>query len=184
MKVKLNKEKLDKLSPEDAIPLLIRLRKLVLGSKRPDVFTRVVFSLNLFSWILFFSWNSISYVVLIMSNVIKENKGFSVNAIIRRKGRDLGFEGQDFLETITSFFLLQHFVWVIIFVGIILMYRKLRLYVLIYLGGFSIHFFMMFWMLGLQYFIEDISSFDKVLYGVMLLSVFLHSLLLNKENKA
>jgi len=181
MKLKINKEKIDKLSPEDAIPLFVKISRIVFGKKKPDGFTRIIFSINLFSWFLLFMWNMISYFVLISSSIIKENKGFSVNAIIRRNGQKLGFNGQEFLDAITQFYFLNNFIWIIIFAGLVLMYRKKAFYPFLLLGGLAVHFLLMFFTLGLQYFLEDVSFFDKILYAILIGSTIIHSFLMKKE---
>lgn len=181
MKVKVNKEKLDKLSPEDALPLIIKIRRFILGKKKPDGFTRLIFTINIFSWFLLMMWNLISYAAIQLSDIIKENKGFSVNAIIRKNGRDLGFEGQDFLDVINTYLFANIFIWIIIFIGLALLYRKLKVYPIFLLGGLGIHFLLMFFMLGLQYFIECVSFFDKILYGIIIITTMIHSALMKKE---
>jgi hypothetical protein len=181
MKLKIDKGKIDKLSPEDAIPFFVKISRLLFGKKKPDGFTRIVFSINLFAWFLLFIWNMVSYFVLISSSIIKENKGISVDAIIRRNGQKLGFNGQDFLDAITQFYFLNNFIWALVFLGLILMYRKKVLYTFIILGGLGIHFFIMFFTLGLQYFIEDVSFFDKILYAIIIGLTIIHSFLMKKE---
>lgn len=181
MKVRVNKEKLDKLSPEDALPLIIKIRRFILGKKKPDGFTRLIFTINIFIWFLLMIWNLISYIAIQLSDIIKENKGFSVNAIIRKNGRDLGFEGQGFLEVINTYLFANIFIWIVIFIGLALLYRKLKIYPILLLGGLSLHFLLMFFMLGLQYFIESVSFFDKILYAILILTTMIHSALMKKE---
>jgi len=175
---------IDQLKPEDAIPLLVRIRGLILGKERPDGFTRLMFSFSLFAWLLLTLWNAVSYFVLLTSDIIKQNKGFSVDEIIIRNGQNLGFNGEEFLASITSFYFNSLFVWLFIFVGLALMYRKKRLYTFIVLGGLGVHFIYMFIVLGFQYFIEDVSFFDKILYAILIVSTMIHSLLMNKEKDA
>lgn len=181
MKIKIDKERIDKLSPEDAIPLLLKIRRITLGKKRPDGFTRLIFSINLLGVIILSSWNALSYLAVVFSNIIKANKGFSVNAIIRRNGRNLGFEGQDFLEAITAFYFINLFIWMAVLFGLILMYRKVKSYIFFYLGALTVHFALMLFMLGLQYFIEDITWFDKIIYATLIVSSMIHSALLKRE---
>ena len=183
MKLKIDKQKIDKLSPEDAIPLFVKISQLIFGKKKPDGFTRIVFSVNLFCWFLLFIWNMICYFVIISSDIIKENKGFSVNAIIRRNGQKLGFNGQDFLDAITQFYFLNNFIWIVIFIGLVFMYRKKSFYPFILLIGLGIHFSLMFFTLGLQYLIEDVSFFDKILYAILISFTIIHSFLMKKEIK-
>ncbi len=181
MRLKLDKEKINRLSPEDALPLFIRMRNFILGRRKPDGFTRISFMIALFIWLLLAVWNAISYFVLLSADVIYENKGISVKAIIRNHGKKMGFNGQEFLESLTNFYLSNLFIWLVVFIGLVLMYRKLKTYPLFIFGGLIVHFTYMFFILGLQYFIEDISFFDKVSYVVFLAIVIIHSWLMNKE---
>jgi hypothetical protein len=183
-RIKINRDELEKLSPEDALPLIIRLRKWVLGKQKPDGFTRWVFTINLIAWFLLMIWNLLSYLAIQMSDFIKEHKNFSVNAIIRKHGRELGFiegNGESFLQAVTQFYFINIFLWFVVFLGLVMMYRKLKIYPMILLGTILLHFVVMLWMLGLQYFIESVSYFDKLLYGLLVISVILHSTLMNIE---
>lgn len=178
------RKKLDQLKPEDAIPLLVRLKTLILGKNKPDGFTRLMFTSSLFSWLLLTIWNAVSYFVLLTSDIIEENKGFSVKDVIIKNGQNLGFNGEEFLSSITTFYFNSLFVWLFIFFGLVLMYRKKRIYTLVVLGGLAFHFIYMFFVLGFQYFIEDVSFFDKILYGILIVVAMIHSLLMSKEKNA
>ena len=183
MKLKIDKEKINRLSPEDALPLFIRIRDFLLGKRKPDGFTRICFSISLFAWVLLTAWNAISYFVLLSADIIYENKGFSVKEIIRMNGQKMGFNGQEFLDALTNFHLYNLFIWALIFVGLLFMYRKMKVYPLIVFSGLIVHFIYMFFILGLQYFLEDVSFFDKILYIVIVLIFIVHSWLMNKEKK-
>jgi hypothetical protein len=175
------KKPIDQLKPEDAIPLLVRIRKLILGKQKPDGFTRLMFSFSIFSWLMLTLWNAVSYFVLLTSDLIKENKGFSVDDVIIKNGQNLGFNGKEFLTSITTFYFNSLFVWLFIFIGLTLMYRKKTVYTFIVLGGLAFHFIYMFIVLGFQYFIEDVSFFDKILYAVLIVVTLIHSFLMKKE---
>lgn len=175
--------KLDNIKPEDAVPLLIKIRRLILGKKKPDGFTRLMFTIALFCWVLLSFWNGLSYFILLSSDIIEKYKGFSVNQIIIKNGQNLGFNGPEFLATITDFYFYTLFIWAIVFVGLVLMYRKKKAYTLFILGGLIIHFVYMFYALGFQFFIEDVSTFDKILYAILIVGTFVHSILMKKETE-
>lgn len=170
------------IKPEDAIPLIIKIRFWILGKRKPDGFTRLLFSISLFSWLLLTIWNMVSYFVLLTSDIIEENKGFSVRDVIIRNGQNLGFNGDEFLASITTFYFNNLFIWAFILLGLVFMYRKKTIYTLIVLGGLAFHFIYMFIVLGFQYFVEDVSFFDKLLYGVLVVVTLVHSLLMKKED--
>lgn len=176
-------DKLDKIKPEDAVPLFIKIKRLILGKTKPDGFTRLMFTISLFCWVLLSFWNGLSYFVLLSSDIIEKYKGFSVNQIIIKNGQDLGFNGPEFLISITDFYFYTLFIWGFIFLGLVFMYRKKQRYIFFIFGGLFVHFVYMFYALGLQYFIEDVSTFDKILYAIIILVTFLHSILMNKEKE-
>src|SRR5690554_4896642 len=142
------KKPIDQIMPEDAIPLLLKIRNLILGNQKPDGFTRFMFSVSFFSWFILTMWNAISYFVLLTSDIIEENKGFSVNDVIIKNGQNLGFNGEEFLASITTFYFNSLFVWLFILIGMVLMYRKKSIYTFVVLGGFIFHFTYMFIVLG------------------------------------
>ncbi len=169
-KIKINRERIDQLSLEDTLPLMKQIKSFTLGKQKPDSFTRFIFNLNFTGWLLLFGWNTLSFIALSFSDLIKEEKGFSVNAIIRRQGREYGFEGQDFLDNFYVYLELQFIILSVLLVGITLLYRKKKSFAFLFFGAFLFHFASLFYLLGIQYFIEDITLFDKLLYAVMLIS--------------
>lgn len=169
------------LKPEDALPVLKRWRNFILGIHHPDDFTRWVFFLTIFGWILLAVWNIIGYFVLISAPIIEKNKGFSVDKILIRNGQNLGFNGADFILIIRHYYFYSIFIWLLILIGIVLIYRKSIWYPLFFLGGFAVHFIYMFMQVGFQYFIEDISLFDKTIYGLMIGMGFIHSFFMKQE---
>ena len=183
MALKVNTEKLNKLEPKDAIPLVLKLRNLVFGKKKPDGFTRLLFIINLIAWFIFMLWNALSYISIIMTTYIREQKGISVARLVRNRGEELGFNGQEFLETVRQFHFLNLFVWIAIFIGIVFLYRKKKFFAIFFFGGFIDHFILMMVMLSFTYFLEDTSFFDKILYGIMILPTFVYYILLNKEKE-
>lgn len=181
MAIKVDREKLDKLEPKDALPLVLKLRNLVFGKQKPDGFTRLLFIINISAWFIFTLWNLLSYVSILMTNYIREEKGVSVARLVRKRGEELGFGGNEFLDIVRQFHFLNIFVWLLIFVGIVLLYRKKKVFAFMYFSGFIVHFFLMLFMLGLTYFIEDTSFFDKILYGIMIIPSVVYLVLLKKE---
>lgn len=181
MGLKLNTSKLDKVEPKDALPVIIKTRNFIFGKKRPDPFTRFVFYINLVAWFIFMLWSTISYFAIALKDLIKENKGISVAAIVRRRGEELGFDGETFLVNFKQFQFVDIFIWIAVFVSLIFLYRKKRTFAVIYFSAIGLHFLLMVFMLSFTYFLEDISFFDKIAYFIMAVLSFVYMLLLSKE---
>ncbi|MGB0934091.1 MAG: hypothetical protein ACPGU5_07390 [Lishizhenia sp.] len=182
MALKINTSKLNKVEPKDAIPVIVKIRTFIFGKKRPDPFTRLVFYVNLVGWFIFMLWSTISYFAIALKDLITENKGISVAAIVRRRGEELGFDGETFLVSFKQFQFADIFIWIAVFVSLIFLYRKKRAFAVIYFSALSLHFLLMVFMLSFAYFMEDVSFFDKIAYLVMVVLSFVYMLLLSKES--
>ncbi len=181
MALKIDTSKLDKVEPKDALPIILKIRNIIFGKKRPDAFTRTVFYINLVAWFIFMLWSTISYFAIALKELIKENKGISIAAIVRRRGEELGFDGETFLVSFKQFQFVDIFIWITIFVSLIFLYRKKRIFAVLYFSAIGLHFLLMVFMLSFTYFLEDISFFDKITYFIMVVISFIYTLLLSKE---
>ena len=82
-------------------PILVRIRNLVFGKRKPDIFTRVTFYINTVLWLSFMLWNVIGYFAISSRDMISEMKGIKVEKIIAERGVELGFEPADFITRLT-----------------------------------------------------------------------------------
>ncbi|PWL29468.1 MAG: hypothetical protein DCO96_06835 [Fluviicola sp. XM-24bin1] len=168
-KERIKREKMRKL--ESPIPFVIVLRNWIFGKRRPDIFTRITFIANLVIWMLFLIWSGFSYFAVNSRDWILQQKGIRVTSIINERGTELGFENGVFMDRMETASLIAIVCWLVFFVGLVLLYRKKRIFVyfsivplLAYVALNSIY-------LGFAYFIEDITLFDKILILISLLSL-------------
>ena len=168
-KERIKREKMRKL--ESPIPFVIVLRNWIFGKRRPDIFTRITFIANLVIWMLFLIWSGFSYFAINSRDWILQQKGIRVTSIINERGTELGFENGVFMDRMETASLIAIVCWLVFFVGLVLLYRKKRIFVyfsivplLAYVALNSIY-------LGFAYFIEDITLFDKILILISLLSL-------------
>lgn len=168
-KERIKREKMRKL--ESPIPFVIVLRNWIFGKRRPDIFTRITFIANLVIWMLFLIWSGFSYFAVNSRDWILQQKGIRVTSIINERGTELGFENGVFMDRMETASLIAIVCWLVFFVGLVLLYRKKRIFVyfsivplLAYVALNSIY-------LGFTYFIEDITLFDKILILISLLSL-------------
>lgn len=168
-KERIKREKMRKL--ESPIPFVIVLRNWIFGKRKPDVFTRITFIANLIIWLLFLIWSGFSYFAVNSRDWILNQKGIGVTAIINNRGKQLGFDEGVFLERMETAGMIAIICWLAFFVGLVLLYRKKRIFIyfalvplLAYVGLNSLY-------LGLDYFVEDITMFDKILLLISLVSL-------------
>ncbi len=157
---------------ESPIPFVIILRHWLFGKKKPDMLTRITFLANFVIWILFLIWSCFSYFAVNSREWIWEQKKLAVTWIIEQRGAQLGYEKGEFLAMLEFTSLLAIFCWGIFFVGLVLLYRKKKIFIYFTLIPLLAYVVMNSFYLGFNYFIEDITLFDKVLFlisGVSLL---------------
>ncbi|MDX1446264.1 hypothetical protein [Lishizhenia sp.] len=182
MALKIDTQKLNTVSPKDTLTFLSKIRLGIFGKQKPDLFTRIIFFINVLGFFVFFCWAAISYVAIALNDLIQKSKQISVEDIVIKRGEELGFDkGEIFLENFKQFQFLDIFIWVGLFCGLVFLYRKKAIYALFYFGALILHFLLMFYLLGMDYILNDISMFDKVAYAVMLFPTLLYFFLLKKE---
>ena len=162
-------------------PILIRLRNIVFGRRKPDIFTLAIFYINLFIWICFMLWNLIGYFAISMRDLITKMKDIQVEEIIAERGIVLGFEPADFLTRVTVLHGVGILCWGAVFFGLVLLYRKRKQFVYFIVGGTLFYLGLNTFYLSFQFFQEDTTGFDKISLLIVLLSSVIHSFLMRNE---
>jgi len=168
---------------ESPIPFVVIFRNWIFSKRKPDIYTRLTFLANLIIWMLFLIWSGFSYFAVISRQWIWENKGIGVTWIIEKRGKELGFAENVFLERLEMANLIAILCWLVFFIGLVLLYRKKRLFVyftfvplIVYVAVNSIY-------LSFTYFIEDITLFDKVLLLISLVSLSISAFMIRGERE-
>lgn len=164
-------------------PILVRLRNIVFGKRKPDIFTRLTFYINLVIWASFMLWNVIGYLAISSRKMITEVKGIEVEKIIAERGIELGFEPMDFIARIGVVHGVGVLCWGAIFFGLVLLYRKRKQFIYFIAGGVLFYVGLNVFYLSFQFFREDTTNFDKIALLVMLLSTTIHSFLMKNERR-
>lgn len=164
-------------------PLLVRLRNIVFGKRKPDIFTRVTFYINTVLWLSFMLWNVIGYFAISSREMITEVKGVEVEKIIAERGVELGFEPADFISRLTVVHGIGILCWAAVFFGLILLYRKRKQFIYFIVGGVLFYIGLNIFYLSFQFFREDTTSFDKISMLIIVLSTIIHSFLMNNERR-
>lgn len=133
-------------------------------------------------WMIFLSWHLISYAVITMRNMIFEEKKIDVETMIFCRGEALGFESENFLEHLLNFHLFSAISWGIIFAGLALLWRKKQFSIYVIGIGTAAYFFLLMLYMGINYFNQDTSLFDKVTLSVFGVNLLLYFILYKKES--
>ena len=164
-------------------PTLVRMRNVIFGKRRPDIFTRITFYINMVLWLFFMLWNIIGYFALSTRGMISEMKGIKVEEIIAERGAELGFEPADFITRLSVVHGVGILCWGAIFFGLVLLYRKRKQFVFFIVGGVLFYIGLNIFYLSFQFFREDTTGFDKISLLIIVLSTVIHSVLMKNERR-
>lgn len=180
-KERIKREKIRKF--ESPIPFVIILRNLIFGKTKPDIYTRITFFMGVILWLMFLLWSAISYFALVSRQWIFNNKGIDVQSIIGRRGKDLGFTATDFVDRLQTVNGIAIICWVFFFIGLVLLYRKKRIFIYFTLVPLLMYLFMNTIYLSFSYFMQDTTMFDKIAILVLVLSMAVHAYLMKNERE-
>ncbi|MES2799812.1 MAG: hypothetical protein V4638_07330 [Bacteroidota bacterium] len=158
-----------------------RVRNLVLGARQPDPLTLVVFLMNLFFGCINLFWSLLSYLILAKKSLITEIKDIDIDAIIAKRGQELGFMGDDFLHRLMTTQAIGIVVWSIFLLGVLMLFRMNRNFAFILLGTLFFYIGMLVFYISYGYFKSDVTLFDKIGFIVIFTSSTVHYFLLRKE---
>ena len=164
-------------------PMLTRLKVKVFGTEKPDNYTQVTFYLNFFFLMFFFIWSFASYLTISCRHLIFEQKKIPVELIIKARGEVLGFDSTDFLNRLLTFHLFSHICWILVFIGLVLISRKNEKFIYFFFGGMLLYALMLIFYLNFDYFLEDTTTFDKIILLAMNANALMYFFLLRKEKK-
>ena len=163
------------------LPILIRLRNLVFGKKKPDIHTRITFYINGAITLSFLLWNLIGYFAITLRDMFTEMKNVPIENIIHERGLELGFHPVDFIARLGTLYGISVICWLIVIAGLILLYRKRSQFIYFILGGMIFSLGMQIFYMNFQYFSEDTSTFDKILVLIVAVSCIIHAILMRNE---
>ena len=140
--------------------LSLRIRTLILGTEKPNLLLRMSTLCGLIVWLYFFSWHLITFLSLTLLDNLKQ--ATNVRAAYGRIGYHLhGYS--DTINRLTLYSAMQILVYIVLFISLILIYRKKRTGLIMYLittmAGLMITFFVM----GLSFMKVEISILDYLL---------------------
>ncbi len=158
-------------------PLILKLRDLIFGERKPILYTRIAVYLNLIIWFIFFLWHIIGYTAISLREIIFDKKKIDVEELIFRRGEELWFKPYEFLNLLMKYHLISAICWGVVFVGIVFMWRQKRIFALFLFGGLGGYIGQLFYLMGWNYFMQDTTVFDKVLLGLIILNSLVYFVL-------
>jgi hypothetical protein len=165
------------------LPLLMRMRNFIFGKTHPDYYTQFSFFFALIFWFIFFLWSIIGTIVIRSRDWIEQEKDIQVTQLIENRRLELGFEPHSFIGRLEAFHAISLILWVIAFVGLILMWRKSLKFTYFFFGSCILYIVFMWTMLGFGYWAKDTTSFDKITLLLMIGQSAVYAYILKREQE-
>ena len=134
-------------------------------------------------WLSFILWSILSFFTIKSRAIILQMKGIPVEKVIRERGVELGFKGDEFIDRLLTFNGIAIICWLIILIGLILLFRKMNQYIYFILGGAFFYIGMSIFYLSYTYFMEDMTFYDKIALLVLITSSIFHYFLLKNQQE-
>jgi hypothetical protein len=163
------------------LPILIRLRNFIFGKESPDNYTKFSFWLGLIIWLIFMIWAVLGSVAIRMREIIVDQKEIDVTAMIERRGAELGFEPNAFIGRLEAFYALSIGFWIVVFIGLVLLWRKNERFIYVFFTGCGLYLLFMWVMLGFSYYSQDTTFFDKIAFAILVGHTAVYAYFLKRE---
>lgn len=157
-----------------------RIRYGIYGKKRPHWFVQMNYYVCSILVSCALIWQLISYFILKNPDVLKQHKHVDVQAIVERRGVELGFLNNDFYDTLLKFSLYSSILCVLMLISLFFLWRKKAFYIYLVIGIEIIYVSLILAMLGGTYFIEDTTLFDKLSLLVIFVLTILQNFLIKR----
>lgn len=165
------------------ITLLTKLRRFIFGTENPDLYTKFSFFTALTGWAVFFLWSVLGTIAIRSREFIIDNKEVDIHKLLENRAVKLGYEAETFISRLETFYTLSVFLWIVVFAGLVLLWRKNFLFVWFFFGGTILYLICMWSMLGFGYFRNDTTLFDKVAIFVLIAHTAMYAYVLSQEIK-
>jgi len=161
--------------------LLKRMRNFIFGKEVPDMYTKFSFWLGLVIWFIFMVWAVLGSIAIRMREIIVDEKEIDVTAMIGQRGTELGFEPEAFIGRLEAFYALSIGFWIVVFIGLVLLWRKNERFIYVFFTGCGLYLLFMWVMLGFSYYAQDTTFFDKIAFVVLVAHTGVYAYFLKRE---
>jgi hypothetical protein len=163
------------------LPMLIRVRNFIFGKESPDNYTKFSFWLGLVIWLIFMTWAVLGTIAIRMREIIVDQKEIDVTAMIEQRGMELGFEPAEFIGRLEAFYALSIGFWIVVFIGLVLLWRKSERFIYVFFTGCTLYLLFLLVMLGVDYYAQDTTFFDKIAFAVLVIHTGVYAYFLKRE---
>lgn len=143
----------------------------LLGKDTPALWMRIVFLINLGISLVFIVWHGLSLYALSTSDLILEKKGIDIVSILQNHAEVIGLNPATILDRLLVFQYISVGVWSLFLIHLIFFWRKKLFAFWVHLFCVLAYFGTIIFYFNFNFFNQDIRLSDKVLLGIVIVSL-------------
>ena len=157
-----------------------RIKRIILGKQRPNLLTRISVLVGFVVWIYLFLWQFMTLISLLLMPNLEQSDYLKP---IYKKVGEYYYGYEDTYNQLLMHSFVQIIICMVLFIGLVLIWRKLKLGIVLFILGNIATLFVTYFLMGQDYLINETPIVDFVLIGVLILYFSLGFFLFYRKKK-
>ena len=152
-------------------PLLVRIRKLVFGEIKPNLFVRYTYYINTCIGLIFLGWHLLGGASVFFRSVIFNQKRIQVDQLISESSKQLGYSFEELIWALEVHHVVSSLIWIIILLTMVFFWRRNQNTIFYLLFLFLFYFLQGIYFFGWNYITKEMTTADwfmLVLFGILI----------------
>ena len=162
---------------QSPVPLLVKLKRAILGAENPGIFVRYVFYINSIIGVIFLVWHLLGGASVFFRSLIFNQKQIQVDQLISANSQNLGYTFDELIWALKIHHILASFVWLGILVSMVLFWRRNPNTIIFLLFLFLIYFLQGIYFFGWAFITKELTPFDWFTLSVFTILVVIEKAL-------
>jgi len=162
---------------QSPVPLLVKLKRVILGAKVPGFFVRYVFYINSIIGFIFLVWHLLGGASVFFRSLIFNQKQIQVDKLISANSQNLGYTFDELIWALKIHHIVASLLWLGILVSMVLFWRRNPNSIIYMLFLFLIYFLQGIYFFGWAFITKELTPFDWCMLSVFTILVVIDKIL-------
>jgi hypothetical protein len=162
---------------QSPVPLLVKLKRIILGAEIPGIFVRYVFYINSLIGVIFLVWHLLGGASVFFRSLIFNQKQIQVDQLISANSQKLGYTFDELIWALKIHHIIASFLWLGILVSMVLFWRRDPKTIIYLLFLFLVYFLQGIYFFGWAFITKELTPFDWSILSVFMILVLIDKVL-------
>ena len=162
---------------QSPVPLLVKLKRLILGDDIPVIYVRYFFYINSIIALIFYIWHLLGGVSVFFRSLIFNQKQIQVDQLISANSQKLGYTFDQLIWALKVHHILSVFIWLVIMVALVMFWRRKQNTIFYLLFLFLFYFLQGIYFFGWDFITKELTPFDWSLLSLFTLLILVDKLI-------